>query len=71
MYCIHCGNPIPENSKFCSQCGKEQVISKVETKTEVANQEGIPNNTLSSFKSTISRLEDFRQGASELFGHRQ
>lgn len=55
MYCIHCGNPIPENSKFCSQCGKEQVISKVETKTEVANQEGIPNNTLSSFKSTISR----------------
>ena len=55
MYCIHCGNPIPENSKFCSQCGKEQIISKVETKTEVVTQEVTPNNTLSSFKNTISR----------------
>lgn len=55
MYCIHCGNPIPENSKFCPQCGKEQTISKVETKTEVTTQEIIPNNTLSSFKNTISR----------------
>ena len=54
MYCIHCGNPIPENSKFCSQCGKEQIISKVETKTEVVTQEVTPNNTLSSFKNTIS-----------------
>ena len=41
MYCIHCGNPIPENSKFCPQCGKEQTISKVETKTEVTTQEVI------------------------------
>lgn len=55
MYCIHCGNPIPENSKFCPQCGKEQTISKVETKTEVTTQEVIQNNILSSFKNTISR----------------
>jgi len=24
MYCIECGTQIPENSKFCSSCGKKQ-----------------------------------------------
>lgn len=43
MYCIHCGNPIPDNSKFCPQCGKEQVIQKIETKIETRGQETTPN----------------------------
>ncbi len=50
MYCIHCGNPIPDNSKFCPQCGKEQIIQKIETR----GQETTPN-PLSSFKKTISK----------------
>ena len=54
MYCIHCGNPIPDNSKFCPQCGKEQVIQKIETKIETRGQETTPN-PLSSFKKTISK----------------
>ncbi len=25
MFCNHCGNQIPDNSDFCSQCGKQVV----------------------------------------------
>ncbi len=36
MYCNQCGNPNPDNSKFCSSCG--QPIQKIEMKTSAEPQ---------------------------------
>ena len=36
MYCIECGAQIPENSKFCSHCGKRQDESQPSLKEQLA-----------------------------------
>ncbi len=38
MYCIECGAQIPDNSKFCSHCGKPQNETEPSTKEKVAEK---------------------------------
>ncbi len=38
MYCIECGAQIPENSKFCSHCGKPQNEAEPSIKEKVAEK---------------------------------
>ncbi|MDR2084651.1 MAG: zinc-ribbon domain-containing protein [Bacteroidales bacterium] len=36
MYCIECGAQIPDNSKFCSHCGKRQDEGQSSSKEQLA-----------------------------------
>lgn len=38
MYCIECGAQIPDNSKFCSHCGKPQNEAEPSIKEKVAEK---------------------------------
>lgn len=38
MYCIECGAQIPDNSKFCSHCGKSQREASPSIKEQVAEK---------------------------------
>jgi len=38
MYCIECGAQIPENSKFCSHCGKQQNEGEPSIKEKIAEK---------------------------------
>jgi hypothetical protein len=38
MYCIECGAQIPDNSKFCSHCGKKQIEGEPTLKEKNARQ---------------------------------
>jgi hypothetical protein len=38
MYCIECGAQIPDNSKFCSHCGKPQSQAEPSMKEKVAEK---------------------------------
>ena len=38
MYCIECGAQIPDNSKFCSHCGKPQNEAETSIKEKVAEK---------------------------------
>lgn len=38
MYCIECGAQIPDNSKFCSHCGKSQNEEEASLKEKVAEK---------------------------------
>lgn len=38
MYCIECGAQIPDNSKFCSHCGKPQSEAEPSMKEKVAEK---------------------------------
>lgn len=38
MYCIECGAQIPDNSKFCSHCGKPQNEAEPSMKEKVAEK---------------------------------
>ncbi len=38
MYCIECGAQIPDNSKFCSHCGKPQNEADPSVKEKVAEK---------------------------------
>ncbi len=38
MYCIECGAQIPENSKFCSHCGKQQTTGESSVKEKIAEK---------------------------------
>ncbi len=38
MYCIECGAQIPDNSKFCSHCGKPQSRAEPTLKEMVADK---------------------------------
>ena len=38
MYCIECGAQIPENSKFCSHCGKQQNEGEPSVKEKIAEK---------------------------------
>lgn len=39
MYCQHCGNELPDNSKFCNRCGQSVDISlQTQEQTTLVNQ---------------------------------
>ena len=38
MYCIECGEQIPDNSKFCSSCGKKQFLEEPSIKEKIAEK---------------------------------
>lgn len=47
MYCMHCGEQIPDNSRFCKYCGKlvaEDEIRTVNAKTEKSDEETVNKN---------------------------
>ena len=37
MFCIECGASIPENSKFCPNCGKKQIGEEQSFKEKLAD----------------------------------
>ena len=37
MYCIVCGKQIPDNSKFCSLCGRNQNEGEPSLKEKIAD----------------------------------
>ena len=51
MYCSECGNKIDINSKFCSNCGKEQTFNKEEIKKEEIKKENPKVNLENEKKS--------------------
>ena len=38
MYCIECGGQIPEDSKYCSHCGKQQTEGEPSVKEKIAEK---------------------------------
>lgn len=42
MFCKNCGAQQNEEIKFCSNCGKENVIDKIEIKEEIKKDNKIP-----------------------------
>jgi acetyltransferase-like isoleucine patch superfamily enzyme len=53
MYCIECGVQIPDNSKFCSQCGKPQIEGEPSLKEQSPKDAYIKKGR----DSNIERLE--------------
>ena len=56
MFCIHCGQKLPDNAKFCNQCGEPCFVHEAKDNiTEKANWESVEN-----IKGTIfdSYLDD-------------
>lgn len=56
MYCIECGAQIPDNSKFCSHCGKKQSESEPTLKeiiAEVIIEKEITRQVIEAHKSSI------------------
>jgi hypothetical protein len=56
MYCIECGAQIPDNSKFCSLCGKKQTEIEPTLKekiTEVIIEKEITRQVIEAHKSSI------------------
>jgi uncharacterized membrane protein YvbJ len=47
MYCIECGAQIPDNSKFCSHCGKSQTEAEPSIKEKVEENNIEARNVLS------------------------
>lgn len=41
MFCKHCGKEITDNTKFCTQCGKENVVHKLPEKRDVFTRKRI------------------------------
>lgn len=53
MYCIHCGNPLKDDDRFCPKCGKEVAVGvatqmKETSSTEYTQERG--NNPNSNFQ---------------------
>ena len=56
MYCIECGAIIPENSKFCSHCGKKQIEGEPTEKEKLADaiiENAIVNHVIETHKKYI------------------
>jgi hypothetical protein len=56
MYCIDCGAKIPNNSKFCSYCGKKQSEGEQSLKEKIAEiiiEKEIHNQILNANKSSL------------------
>jgi len=51
MYCIECGEIIPENSKFCSHCGSKQNNVEPISRKHIAS--GSENLTIKDNTSTV------------------
>ena len=37
-YCIHCGSPVEDNAKFCTECGGKQELQDQPDNTEYTAQ---------------------------------
>lgn len=59
MYCIECGEQIPESSKFCSHCGKPQNKTELPKKEKVA-EKIIENETVKQVFKKQKRNLDFQ-----------
>ena len=56
MYCIECGAQIPDNSKFCSHCGKKQTEGEPSFKEKLADviiEKEITRQVVEAHKSSI------------------
>jgi hypothetical protein len=56
MFCIECGNSIPENSKFCPHCGKKQKEGEKKLKEIIADaiiEEEIQNKVTQKVNNSI------------------
>ena len=56
MYCIECGAQIPDNSKFCSHCGKNQTESEPTLKEKIAEviiEKEITRQVIEAHKTSI------------------
>jgi len=56
MYCIECGAQIPDNSKFCSHCGKKQTEAEPTLKEKIAEviiEKEITRQVIEAHKSSI------------------
>lgn len=56
MYCIDCGTQIPDNSKFCPDCGKKQIDSEPTLKEKIAEaiiEKEITRQVIEAHKSSI------------------
>lgn len=59
MYCIECGVRIPDNSKFCSHCGKKQTEAEPSLKEKIAEVsigKEITRQVIESSKSSLDYL---------------
>lgn len=70
MYCRFCGREIPDNSEFCSKCGKQLSVSGVDTKesslealvpdtqatVQDTSHEGLPINNLDLSNVVVSNF---------------
>ena len=73
MYCKHCGKEIPENSEFCTFCGKAVNISKLKAESdnisnlkEKQHQDENQNQTnfIGNYFNVIKKYVDFHGRAS-------
>lgn len=56
MYCIECGAQIPDNSKFCSNCGHKQTEGEPSLKEKIAEviiEKEITRQVVEAHKSSI------------------
>jgi predicted outer membrane lipoprotein len=56
MYCIECGTKIPDNSKFCSNCGQKQIEIEPSLKEKIAEaivEKEITRQAIEIHKSSI------------------
>ena len=53
MKCINCGKEIPENSKFCMECGTSVVQKEITCKKSLKGKKGID---LDRFRKKKSKL---------------
>jgi hypothetical protein len=57
MYCIECGGQIPDNSKFCSHCGKKQIEAEPTLKEKIAEviiEKEITRQVIEAHKSSFN-----------------
>lgn len=60
MYCRHCGAVIPDDSVFCSKCGKN--VSEIEPHTEEIIPENSVQNTEEQYKEKVDWYYRDEQG---------
>ena len=41
MFCVHCGQQLPDEAKFCCSCGNETVAGKSSFSAKTRSEEGV------------------------------
>lgn len=68
MFCIECGQQLPENAKFCSQCGvkvsnipySEDIVDEVERKAEGIHINDNPIGDIAEFFATSPNVNEIK-----------